>query len=90
MHFLIGWVRCVGKTMGDTILYFGCRKQSEDYLYRQELEQYLADGVLTKLYVAFSRDSDKKVYVQNLISQDANRAEIWKILEEGGHIYVCG
>ena len=39
--------------------------KSCDFLYRDELERYQADGVLTRLDTAFSRDSDKKVYVQN-------------------------
>ena len=74
--------------MGDTVLYFGCRKKSEDYIYQDELESYLADGTLTKLHLAFSRDQSHKVYVQHLMKE--NKEEIWKMLEAGGHIYVCG
>lgn len=75
--------------MGETILYFGCRKQSEDFLYQEELKQYLSDGVLTKLYLAFSRDQPEKVYVTHLLQK--NKEEIWKVIgEQNGHIYVCG
>ena len=84
----IGWIFLPGKPVGDTVLYFGCRKKSEDYLYQDELESYLGDGTLTKLHLAFSRDQDHKVYVQHLMKQ--NKEEIWKLLEAGGHIYVCG
>lgn len=46
------------------------------------------DGTLTKIHVAFSRDQEKKVYVQHLMKE--NKTEIWNLLENGGHIYVCG
>ena len=69
-------------------LYFGCRHEKEDYIYREELEQYLADGTLSKIYTAFSRDGPKKVYVQHLLKQ--NQDEVWSVLDNGGHVYVCG
>ena len=77
-----------GKPVGETLLYFGCRHRSEDYIYEDELLNYEAEGLLTKLYVAFSRDQAHKVYVQHLLEQ--NGEEVWKILDKGGHIYVCG
>lgn len=78
-----------GKPVGETILYFGCRKESEDFLYNEELKQYLEDGTLTKLYLAFSRDQSEKVYVTHLLQK--NKEEIWKVIgEQNGHIYVCG
>ena len=69
-------------------MYFGCRHQKEDYIYENEMNEYLNDGTLTKIYTAFSRDQPEKVYVQHLIKQHSE--EIHKILDEGGHIYVCG
>lgn len=77
-----------GKPIGETILYFGCRKKSVDFLYEKELKQFEADGTLSKFYCAFSRDSDSKVYVQNLLAQ--NKAEIWALLQKGAHFYICG
>lgn len=77
-----------GKPVGETILYFGCRKRSEDYLYEEELEDYAKKGAL-KLHLAFSRDQDKKVYVTHKLNENAD--EIWRVLgESNGHIYVCG
>ncbi|XP_047111254.1 NADPH--cytochrome P450 reductase [Schistocerca piceifrons] len=77
-----------GKPVGDTILYFGCRKKSEDFIYQDELEQYVSDGSL-KIYVAFSRDQAEKVYVTHLLQK--NKDEIWNIIgENNGHLYVCG
>ncbi|KAK7083624.1 hypothetical protein SK128_015040 [Halocaridina rubra] len=77
-----------GKPVGRTVLYFGCRKKANDYLYEEELEEYKNSGLL-ELYVAFSRDQQEKVYVTHLMSQ--NKKDIWKIIgEENGHLYVCG
>ena len=45
-----------GKPLGNTLLFFGCRHKAQDYLYEDELTQYLEDEVLTRLFVAFSRD----------------------------------
>ena len=47
---------CVGQKIGDTLLFFGCRRKSEDYLYEEELNSYLEEGTLKDLQVAFSRD----------------------------------
>nr|AUX13058.1 NADPH-cytochrome P450 reductase [Apolygus lucorum] len=77
-----------GKPVGETILYFGCRKKSEDYLYEEELENYAKEGSL-KLYTAFSRDQKEKVYVTHLLEKNCD--EVWRVIgEQGGHIYVCG
>ncbi|KAH7637560.1 nadph--cytochrome p450 reductase-like [Dermatophagoides farinae] len=77
------------KPLGDTILYFGCRKRSQDFLYEEELNDYLEKKVITKLYLAFSRDQDKKVYVTHLLKQ--NMQETWQVIgEQNGHIYICG
>lgn len=77
-----------GKPVGDTILYFGCRKKSEDFIYEDELNEYVKNGVL-KMHVAFSRDQAHKIYVTHLLEQ--NMDEIWKVIgENNGHLYVCG
>ena len=76
-----------GATLGRALLFFGCRRPDQDYLYRDELERYAADGVV-ELHVAFSRLSDEKCYVQHRIAEQADA--VWSILEAGGTIYVCG
>ena len=48
---------------------------------------YIFSGTL-QLHVAFSRDGPEKVYVQHLLKQNAD--DVWKLLDEGGHLYVCG
>lgn len=73
---------------GKNWLFFGDQHEATDFLYRDELEQYVADGVLHKLSTAFSRDSDQKIYVQNRMMEHAT--ELWQWLNKGGHFYVCG
>ncbi|KAF0685521.1 Aste57867_22613 [Aphanomyces stellatus] len=80
--------RNAGEAVGPTWLFFGCRRQAEDYLYQDELAAYEADGTLSQLHVAFSRDTAQKVYVQHLIKQQGEA--LWALLAAGAHIYVCG
>nr|QGY64107.1 cytochrome P450 reductase isoform X2 [Sitophilus zeamais] len=76
-----------GKQVGQTVLYFGCRKKTEDYIYQEEFEKYENNGLLT-LKLAFSRDQPQKVYVTHLLEKDADL--IWNIFENNGHLYICG
>lgn len=77
------------KEHGRNVLYYGCRKRTEDYLYEDELKMYQDEGVLTKCYVAFSRDQPDKIYVTHLLKE--NRDEIWDIIgKNNGCFYVCG
>jgi sulfite reductase (NADPH) flavoprotein alpha-component len=73
---------------GKNWLFFGDQKQSCDFLYENELKGYVADGHLTKLSLAFSRDQKHKVYVQTRMLEEAR--ELWAWLEQGAHFYVCG
>ncbi|ORX70988.1 riboflavin synthase domain-like protein [Linderina pennispora] len=74
--------------IGGATMYFGCRSPEYDYLYKDELEQYIQDGMLSKLQTAFSRVGDERKYVQHHVSQDS--AKIWSHLQNSGRIYVCG
>ena len=73
---------------GANWLFFGNPHFTEDFLYQVELQDYLARGVLTHLDVAFSRDQPHKIYVQDKLRKHA--AELYKWIQEGAHIYVCG
>lgn len=77
----------IGAT-GRNWLFFGDQHQASDYLYGPEWESLLADGRLTRLDLAFSRDQTAKVYVQDRMRAAA--AELWAWLERGAHFYVCG
>ena len=73
---------------GRNWLFFGERSVATDYLYREELEAMHADGHLTRLDTAFSRDHGRKVYVQDRMLEHA--AQLWKWLQDGASVYVCG
>jgi sulfite reductase (NADPH) flavoprotein alpha-component len=73
---------------GKTWLFYGDRHFVTDFLYQTDWQRMLKDGVLTKLDVAFSRDSEEKVYVQHRMLEQG--AEFYAWLQEGGHVYVCG
>ncbi len=73
---------------GKNWLVFGDQRSEFDYLYRDELERFASDGVLSKLDTAFSRDQRDKVYVQHRLKENAR--EVWDWLERGAHVYVCG
>lgn len=73
---------------GKNWLFFGDQRSSTDFLYREELEAMQAGGCLTHLDLAFSRDQEQKVYVQNRMLEKADELFAW--LEQGAHFYVCG
>ena len=73
---------------GRNWLFFGEQHAKTDFLYHDELKALEAEGVLTRLTTAFSRDQAHKIYVQHRMLENA--AEIWQWLEEGAHFYVCG
>jgi sulfite reductase (NADPH) flavoprotein alpha-component len=73
---------------GRSWLFFGDRRFATDFLYQREWQQYLKDGVLTRMDVAFSREGAQKVYVQHRMKERAGDLFAW--LQEGAHVYVCG
>jgi NADPH-ferrihemoprotein reductase len=78
-----------GEKVGKTLLFFGCRKSTEDFMYKDEWEeakQVLGDNF--ELITAFSREGPKKVYVQHRLKERA--VEINQLLEQKAYFYVCG
>lgn len=73
---------------GKAWLFFGEVSEKTCFFYKEEFEGYLADGTLTKLTTAWSRDQAEKIYVQNRMLEHA--AEFWQYLEQGAIFYVCG
>ncbi len=73
---------------GKTWLFFGDQHYVTDFLYQTEWQRWAKDGVLTQVDVAFSRDTDEKVYVQHRMLEKSQ--ELFEWLEEGAVIYVCG
>ena len=79
--------RALGHT-GPNWLFFGEQHAATDYYYRDEIEQMHADGSLTELDLAFSRDQRDKVYVQHLMRKRGD--QLWRWLQDGAQLYVCG
>ncbi|KAI9851924.1 MAG: NADPH-cytochrome P450 reductase [Thelocarpon superellum] len=79
-----------GAKVGKTILFYGCRRRTEDFLYQDEWQGYAQDlGPAFELVTAFSRDGPKKVYVQHRLREHG--AEINRLLQqEKAYFYVCG
>lgn len=73
---------------GKSWLFFGDRRFRTDFLYQTDWQRWLKQGVLTRMDVAFSRDAAEKVYVQHRMLE--NSLELYRWLEEGAHLYVCG
>lgn len=73
---------------GKAWMFFGDQHFVTDFLYQTEWQKWLQSGVLTKMDVAFSRDTAEKVYVQHRMQESSK--ELFQWLEEGAAVYVCG
>ncbi|WP_028548022.1 assimilatory sulfite reductase (NADPH) flavoprotein subunit [Paenibacillus sp. UNC451MF] len=73
---------------GKSWLFYGDRHFVTDFLYQTDWQRMLKAGVLTNLDVAFSRDTEEKVYVQHRMLENAS--ELYQWLQEGAHVYICG
>ena len=73
---------------GPMWLVFGEQRRVSDYLYEEQFNAMVKDGTLSRLDTAFSRDSSKKVYVQDRMREHAKELYDW--LERGAYFYVCG
>ncbi|MEM6622311.1 MAG: sulfite reductase flavoprotein subunit alpha [Pseudomonadota bacterium] len=69
-------------------LFFGDQHRECDFIYEDEIAEMSTSGLLTRLDLAFSRDQAAKIYVQNRMIE--NGRDLFGLLEEGGHFYVCG
>ncbi|WP_197373776.1 diflavin oxidoreductase [Mycolicibacterium baixiangningiae] len=73
---------------GRSWLFFGDRRRTTDFLYGDELHAFAESGTLTRLDLAFSRDTAARPYVQQRMRENA--AELFSWLQDGAHLYVCG
>ncbi len=73
---------------GKNWLFFGDQTKNDDFIYKNELEDFISSGVLNKLDLAFSRDQKNKIYVQNVMYENKNEFYNW--LESGAYLYICG
>lgn len=82
--------RKISGATGSNWLFFGDQHRATDFLYEDQLLAWQADGHLTRLDLAFSRDQQQRVYVQDRMRDAANSEELFRWLEAGAHFYVCG
>lgn len=80
-------LKAQGRTLGPALLFFGCRHPNQDYIYAEELKEQ-ADAGNVDLAVAFSRHDGRKIYVQDLLKEKANKVSA--LLDQGAIVYVCG
>ncbi len=80
--------RMAVKAKGKNWLFFGHQRSDCDFFYRDELIGMQAAGLLTRLTLAWSRDGDRKIYVQDRMREEG--AELFAWLEAGAHFYICG
>lgn len=80
--------RELGENPGKSWLFFGNRNLETEFLYQTEWHDFLKTGALTNMDVAFSRDGDQKVYVQDRLLEKS--VEVFQWLEEGAYFYICG
>lgn len=73
--------------LSDCLLFFGCRNELKDYHCRGEFELLIKYNSL-RVFCAFSRDQDHKIYVQNKIREQGDTC--WRFLENGANIYLAG
>ena len=76
------------KSNGKNWLFFGAQTKKDDFIYEDEISNFIKEKILNNLDTAFSRDQDKKIYVQDKIYERS--VELFKWLENGAIIYVCG
>ncbi|MEA2977126.1 MAG: sulfite reductase flavoprotein alpha-component [Alphaproteobacteria bacterium] len=80
--------RMATKATGRNWLFFGHQRSNYDFFYEDELTAMKAARVLTRLTLAWSRDGDQKIYVQDRMREVGR--DLWAWLAEGAHVYVCG
>lgn len=78
-----------GQEVGKMLLYFGARYEKTEYLYGDEIEAYHAEGLLTDLKKAFSRDQPEKIYAQHRILEDPQLIYDYMVRDKG-YFYLCG
>lgn len=82
------WERDSTGASGKNWLFFGEQHFITDFLYQTEMQSFVETNLLTKIDIAFSRDQQEKIYVQNKIQK--NGAEFFEWLEAGSYVYLCG
>jgi sulfite reductase alpha subunit-like flavoprotein len=86
----------LSNNVGSVDVFFGCRHEDHDWLYRSDMEELKREGIITNLYTAFSRDpasssGHKRKYVQDImLEKDCSNYLAKLIHEKNASIYICG
>ena len=80
--------RKMDNATGRNWLFFGDWTEAGEFLYRDEINEFVEEGTIDKIDLAWSREGPEKVYVQHLMA--SHGAEIWEWIDNGGYFYVCG
>eukprot|EP00347_Sterkiella_histriomuscorum_P023964 403332775 len=75
--------------LAEAYLFFGCRKSTSDFIYKEDIDNYKQQGIITDSLIALSREpNQERQYVQDVLKLQKDK--VMKVLEEGGNIYLCG
>lgn len=80
--------RALSGHAGRNWLFFGERNSATDFYYRDELDDLHRSGTLTQFDTAFSRDQERRIYVQHRMYEQG--AQLWRWIQDGAHVYICG
>lgn len=78
--------------VGDVSVFFGCRRANHDYLYKDDLKKLTDENIITNLYSAFSRHTNSRQYVQDIMktNPDCTKRLVDMIMSENASVYICG
>jgi cytochrome P450/NADPH-cytochrome P450 reductase len=78
-----------GVSLAEAALFNGIRSSRLDYVYRDEIGRFAAEGLLNHVHVAASRERpERRDHVQDRIREQG--ALVWRLLTADGYVYVCG
>src|SRR5262249_27444821 len=80
--------RWATKASGENWLFFGHQRSDRDFFYEDEFKAMQVAGVLTRLYLAWSHDTDQHFYRQDRMREVGR--DLWACIASGAHIYICG
>lgn len=78
----------IGREVGQMLMFFGCRRPEEDYIYRDEFEEHQKTVGSDKLPIVTAFSRVDQIYVQDRVREDSER--VIKLLEDGAYMYICG
>ena len=80
--------RVVDGGKGKNWLFFGDQSSKTEFYYQEQIEGWMDSGSLYRFTTAWSRDQEKKIYVQHRLIEHGE--EIWQWFENGAYFYICG